>query len=280
MEPSRSSSSDVPRSNPAARPRTADPARDRAVSLNTNSPTFDAILGAEGRRHSGGSPKTQSPFSAMAPVLPLPPLIGPSSRSRTVSAAIIPSATTAMAPAQPQRAQTASRLPDSHRAAQASYAGSIASSASSTNERIPMSRAAAKAAVGVAPLSLGNNVRGRSPSPPLPSAAFSSAMPMEDDRDRDDASLNRSRASSVNRTSRNVSRTPSQASTARRTLTLAPSDKCMFVAASLYQFSIDKERREAGFPYLTYVQGELFDVSLPFTILFSMLLTFLDRLLV
>ena len=31
----------------------------------------------------------------------------------------------------------------------------------------------------------------------------------------------------------------------------------LFLAASLFEFNIDKERREAGFPYLTYVQGEV-----------------------
>jgi len=34
----------------------------------------------------------------------------------------------------------------------------------------------------------------------------------------------------------------------------------MFVAASLFEFNIDRARREAGYPYLTYVQGEVFDV--------------------
>ncbi|KAI7217320.1 hypothetical protein KC333_g4313 [Hortaea werneckii] len=34
----------------------------------------------------------------------------------------------------------------------------------------------------------------------------------------------------------------------------------IFVCASLFEFSIDKTRKEAGFPYLTYVQGEVFDV--------------------
>ena len=34
----------------------------------------------------------------------------------------------------------------------------------------------------------------------------------------------------------------------------------LFVCASLFEFSIDKTRREAGYPYLTYVQGEVFDV--------------------
>ncbi|KAA6408977.1 MAG: hypothetical protein FRX48_07321 [Lasallia pustulata] len=34
----------------------------------------------------------------------------------------------------------------------------------------------------------------------------------------------------------------------------------LFLAASVYEFNIDRARREAGYPYLTYVEGELFDV--------------------
>lgn len=34
----------------------------------------------------------------------------------------------------------------------------------------------------------------------------------------------------------------------------------LFLAASVYEFNIDRSRREAGFPYLTYVTGEIFDV--------------------
>ena len=41
----------------------------------------------------------------------------------------------------------------------------------------------------------------------------------------------------------------------------APDDmRALFVCASLFEFSIDKTRREGGYPYLTYVQGEVFDV--------------------
>lgn len=41
----------------------------------------------------------------------------------------------------------------------------------------------------------------------------------------------------------------------------APHDTpIMFVAASLFEFNIDRARREAGYPYLTYVEGEVFDV--------------------
>ncbi|KAL3478193.1 hypothetical protein BJX99DRAFT_108990 [Aspergillus californicus] len=34
----------------------------------------------------------------------------------------------------------------------------------------------------------------------------------------------------------------------------------LFLAASIYEFNIDRARREAGYPYLTYVAGEIFDV--------------------
>lgn len=34
----------------------------------------------------------------------------------------------------------------------------------------------------------------------------------------------------------------------------------LFVCASLFEFNIDKVRKEGGYPYLTYVQGEVFDV--------------------
>lgn len=36
--------------------------------------------------------------------------------------------------------------------------------------------------------------------------------------------------------------------------------KVLFLAASIYEFNIDRDRREAGYPYLTYVPGEIFDV--------------------
>ncbi|KAL1635163.1 hypothetical protein SLS56_001915 [Neofusicoccum ribis] len=37
-------------------------------------------------------------------------------------------------------------------------------------------------------------------------------------------------------------------------------DKVLFLAASLFEFNIAHDRREAGFPYLVYVPGEVFDV--------------------
>ncbi|KAF2166562.1 hypothetical protein M409DRAFT_66581 [Zasmidium cellare ATCC 36951] len=52
--------------------------------------------------------------------------------------------------------------------------------------------------------------------------------------------------------------TPQQPASPSRS---APEDmNVMFVCASLFEFSIDKTRKEAGYPYLQYVQGEVFDV--------------------
>ncbi|KAF2725583.1 hypothetical protein K431DRAFT_317563 [Polychaeton citri CBS 116435] len=43
--------------------------------------------------------------------------------------------------------------------------------------------------------------------------------------------------------------------------TIRPADvPAQFVCASLFEFNIDGTRREAGYPYLTYSQGEVFDV--------------------
>ena len=39
-----------------------------------------------------------------------------------------------------------------------------------------------------------------------------------------------------------------------------PEFNVLFLAASVYEFNIDRARREAGYPYLTYVAGEIFDV--------------------
>ncbi len=35
--------------------------------------------------------------------------------------------------------------------------------------------------------------------------------------------------------------------------------KVLFLAASVYEFNIDRARKEAGYPYLTYVAGEVRD---------------------
>jgi dynamin-binding protein len=71
-----------------------------------------------------------------------------------------------------------------------------------------------------------------SPAGPTP-AIFSSAMPMSD--------------------------APMAAESP--TVGAAPRDyDVLFPVASVYEFNIDRARREAGIPYLTYVAGEIFDV--------------------
>ncbi|KAM3414732.1 hypothetical protein BST61_g9888 [Cercospora zeina] len=42
--------------------------------------------------------------------------------------------------------------------------------------------------------------------------------------------------------------------------TAPPDMPILFVCASLFEFSIDRTRKEGGYPYLQYVQGEVFDV--------------------
>jgi len=72
---------------------------------------------------------------------------------------------------------------------------------------------------------------GSPPAPPPP--VFSSAMPMSD--------------------SPVTGETPASETVTR-------SYEVLFPVASVYEFNIDRARREAGFPYLTYVAGEIFDV--------------------
>ena len=74
--------------------------------------------------------------------------------------------------------------------------------------------------------------RAHSPSPNRYSGVFSSAMPMSD------SPPSESPITGTSRQDFNV----------------------IFLAASVYEFNIDKARKEAGYPYLTYVAGEIFDV--------------------
>ncbi|KAI9728998.1 MAG: hypothetical protein M1828_000083 [Chrysothrix sp. TS-e1954] len=73
------------------------------------------------------------------------------------------------------------------------------------------------------------------------SSVFSSALPMSDSSNHGIA-----RATSLDQGHRdsNDSKDP----------------RVIFLAASLFEFNIDRARQEAGYPYLTYVPGEVFDV--------------------
>jgi len=227
-----------------ARPKTADDdaSRGRTMSLNTTSPTSVAASHDQSeRRHSGGaslSPLSPLP-SAVPSALPFPPLLG-NNRIRANSVVVPPRGPAAGPLTAPLRSYS-SAVPDSHAAAQSAFFEHPRPRPSYTSG-------------APAPLTLSaRRADAPSPSPPLPSAAFSSAMPMDDDRDRESDNPPRGQ-------SRDSSRTPPRTDF-RRTLTISNNDKAMFIAASLYEFRLPSPRREAGFPYLSYVQGEVFDVS-------------------
>lgn len=66
------------------------------------------------------------------------------------------------------------------------------------------------------------------------SQVFSSAMPMSD-------APTSARATSFDQGPRDDQKDP----------------RVIFLAASLFEFNIDRARQEAGYPYLTYVPGEV-----------------------
>lgn len=84
-------------------------------------------------------------------------------------------------------------------------------------------------------------------SPARFSGFFSSAMPMSDSPMQDAATHAHAHDHA------NAPANPA-------TTAINAHPKVLFLAASLYEFNIDKSRREAGYPYLTYTEGEVFDV--------------------
>lgn len=244
--------------------------RDRAMSLTNNSPTAGSFYDKPERfyetkperRYSGGG-STLSPLVAMGtPGLNMIPQVAQNlaqnSRNRATSVALphrSPSTSSLKLNPQVQRSFSERQTPTRD------FASRPSSRTYSLAETIfdgPETHAAyASSAALVDP-----RVESRTPSRTnSPAPIFSSAMPMDDDRDirRDDTP-----SGSPMMQSRPPSRAPSIASSMhsqRRTLTLSGNSTPIFVAASLYEFNIDKQRREGGFPYLTYVQGEIFDVG-------------------
>lgn len=87
------------------------------------------------------------------------------------------------------------------------------------------------------------------------SGIFSSAMPPNDSPDL--TLINT--ASTVTPGDNTLTRPTSSASDASRQ-PATDATAVLFVCASLFEFNIDKARKEGGYPYLTYVQGEVFDV--------------------
>lgn len=97
--------------------------------------------------------------------------------------------------------------------------------------------------------------------PPSPNSRytgfFSSAMPMSDSPLPSSPSAGINPAPAPNHTT-----TAAAAATVPTEDPSAPPQKInvLFIAASMFEFNIDRARREAGYPYLTYVAGEIFDV--------------------
>lgn len=243
--------------------------RDRAMSLTNNSPTAGSFYEKPERfyetrseRRSSGGGSTLSPLVAMGtPGLNMIPQVAQNlaqnSRNRATSVALphrSPSTSSLKLNPQVQRSFSERQTPTRD------FTSRPSSRTYSLAETIfdgPETHAAyASGSALVDP-----RIESRAPSRTnSPAPIFSSAMPMEDDRDikRDDTP-----SGSPMIQSRPPSRAPSIASSMhsqRRTLTLSGTSTPIFVAASLYEFNIDKQRREGGFPYLTYVQGEIFDV--------------------
>ncbi|GAB7359439.1 hypothetical protein MBLNU230_g6087t1 [Neophaeotheca triangularis] len=100
------------------------------------------------------------------------------------------------------------------------------------------------------------------------SGIFNSALPPSESNSPPGASTPAqatpplSRASSTINHSNNQKHLISRRNTGSNEIPQASSSEpnVLFVCASLFEFNIDKARKEGGYPYLTYVQGEVFDV--------------------
>lgn len=72
------------------------------------------------------------------------------------------------------------------------------------------------------------------------------------------ASPNGQRSSGIFSSAMPMTESPNSSTPTEETPKKDPS--VLFLAASMFEFNIDRSRREAGYPYLTYVAGEVFDV--------------------
>ncbi|GAB7332994.1 hypothetical protein MBLNU13_g04691t1 [Cladosporium sp. NU13] len=88
------------------------------------------------------------------------------------------------------------------------------------------------------------------------SGIFSSAMPPNDSGDL--TLVNSS--STVTPSATQSAMRPMSSSSSTSRLHANEDTAVLFVAASLFEFNIDKARQEGGYPYLVYTQGEVFDV--------------------
>ena len=214
------------------RPNTADPIREqreRGMSFSNRS-----VSSLDNHRRHSGEMTVTAAMSTIATAMPgASHMVGQTARARASSSVY------------PTRVQTTPGSPSVLRSLSAH---------SPLTPRAPTSHPRPPSATAFAPVPetalTPDFNRTSSPSPQVFSGAFSSALPMSDSEPSPGPSRSNSRQSS--RTRRSESR--------RRPMTVAQDSSPLFVAVSLYEFNIDKQRREAGFPYLTYVQGEVFDV--------------------
>ena len=148
-----------------------------------------------------------------------------------------------MPSATPKSSFSSSRPPTSSRPTDLAYAPSFSRISSDTVSRSPR------------PGSSTSYFEGPQQNQQRWSGMFSSALPASDS-----PSGSSSHLYPLNTSSPHLSalQSPSMPTSPR---TVGPDGMpVMFVAASLFEFNIDRSRREAGYPYLTYVQGEVFDV--------------------
>jgi hypothetical protein len=88
------------------------------------------------------------------------------------------------------------------------------------------------------------------------SGIFSSAMPPDESPDLTLVNTN----STINPSTTHTLARPTSSSSNSSRMPATDATVVLFVCASLFEFNIDKARKEGGYPYLTYVQGEVFDV--------------------
>ncbi|KAL7273124.1 hypothetical protein RUND412_004033 [Rhizina undulata] len=245
------------------------PGRDRAFSLTgSHSPTMStfSFTTRSERRHSGGS--SISPLIAVAPALPALPQLATATPSQFTRVRAGSAALPQKTPVTPvlnnhvHRSFSTSTGDPRKLSSRDSSSSRFDPHSLSSSER-PESRSAYSSSINLTEPRVENS-RATSPSPLTTSGAFSSAMPMEDDRDiqiSNPPTRTGSRASSSHGPGPGPGHGPGVANNGKSVLEMGPgNNSALFVAASLYEFNIDKQRREGGFPYLTYVQGEIFDV--------------------
>ncbi|KAI2094389.1 hypothetical protein LOZ35_003769 [Ophidiomyces ophidiicola] len=226
----------------------------------------------------GASPKTSVDFAAAAglPAYPADALHTSSGRSRassnfSSSAYITPAAAAAAAAAAATASGIIHTTPSSSRNSTAAISSSAAASSYRTSDASPLlpqlsldtPRFPEFFPDPLVPLNTPTHVppdladHPSSPDAPRYSGFFSSAMPMAETTTTTTAPSSTSMPSALQQ---HQQQQQQPLSPPPPPPTVVKEPKVLFLAASMYEFNIDRARREAGYPYLTYVAGEIFDV--------------------